>query len=543
VLKERDRKDRLLDAALELTSDLSLPVVLQRIVDLAADLTGARYAALGVLGPGQRITEFVTSGLSGRQRKAIGTLPTGRGILGALISDARPLRLRRIADDPRSVGFPPHHPPMTSFLGVPVRAGGRVYGNLYLTNKRDAEQFTEDDEASLVILATQAGVAVANAYLYQETSRREAWLQALSEITQRMLAGAEPETLLPAIAANARELAGADTAAIVTPLDGGSRLAIAHADGAGADRLRGVAVPLDRSLAAEVMRNGRPLVSEDAASDPRTSSRINRLARMGPVVCVPLRMGGKPIGSLWVSRLSGRPPFEDSTVQLVESFAAQASVALESGRTRRELERLAVLEDRERIAKELHDGIIQSLFAVGMGLQATASQASDPQIDRRVDAAIAELDRVIRDLRNYIFGLRPGLLADRQLDQALREVVSDFEARSGMAVALELDGGVTAELSPRAADVLQMAREALSNAGRHSGARQVRLSLKRQRLSTAALTVADNGSGFDADRGRAEGQGLRNLRERALALGGELQLDTAPGRGTIVRVRLPLGTQ
>lgn len=537
----RDRKDQLLEAGLALSSELSLSALLQRMVDLAAAITGARYGALGVLGPDGRIREFITTGISERRRRLIGHPPSGRGILGVLIREARPLRLRRISDDPRSVGFPPHHPPMSSFLGAPVRALGRVYGNIYLTDKRGEEEFTEEDERALVVLATQAGVAVANAFLYEEARRREAWLEALSEVTGRILAGAEPESTLPLIVARARALAGADTGALATPADG-EVLVLRYAEGANAERLRGATLPLRGSVSGEVMRTGQPLVIEDARKDPRVDPRVSRLARMGPTVCVPLKVAGRPAGGVWVSRLAGKPPFEESVVQLLESFADQASVALEYARARRDLERLAVMEERERIARELHDGVIQSLFAVGMGLQGTAMVVGEGEAAQRIEAAIAELDRVIRDLRNYIFGLRPGVLADRQLDQALRELATDFESKSGIAISLDLDPGVAAELTSRATDVLQMAREALANVSRHSGARSARLALERQRRATAVLSVADDGSGFDPARPRPGGQGLRNLRERAQALGGELEVESAPGQGTTIRVRLPLGS-
>src|SRR5438477_10280188 len=325
-----------------LASELSLPDVLQRISELAAELTGAKYAALGVLGPEGEILEFVTVGVSAEQRQHIGELPVGRGVLGLLITEARTIRIPDISADPASVGFPPNHPPMHSFLGAPVKAGGRVFGNIYLTEKQGAPEFTEDDERSVEVLAAQAGVAIENA-----TARRE-------------------------------------------------------------------------------------------------------------------------------------------------------------------LERLALMEDRERIAKELHDGAIQSLFAVGMGLQATATLSKDGDIERRVEDAVEEIDRVIRDLRNYIFGLRPGLLADRQLDQALRQLAEDFQARTGVVAATDIDVTVAAELGSRASDVLQLAREGLSNVGRHAQAATCRLSLFR-RDDRAILEVDDDGRGFDPSAARGTGQGLRNL--------------------------------
>jgi signal transduction histidine kinase len=372
-----DRAERLIRSGLTLASELGLEAVLQRIVDEAVDLTDAMYGALGVLGPDGRIAEFVTTGITPEQRAAIGDPPTGHGILGLLISDPRPIRIPNLADHELSYGFPPNHPPMKSFLGAPVSARGTVFGNLYLTNKKDAAEFDRADEDALVVLAAQAGIAVDNAHLYAE---------------------------------------------------------------------------------ARALRD--------------------------------------------------------------------------------EVERLAVLEDRERIAKDLHDGVIQSLFAVGMGLQGTSMASGDPRVAERIEAAVEEIDRVIRDLRNYIFGLRPGALADRALDAALRELAAEFEQRSGVVTVAEIDPAVASELSSVAGDVLQLAREALSNVGRHSGAATCRLSLTRAQ-DRAVLEIDDDGAGFDPSTA-PRGDGLMNLEQRAEAAGGRSVIESEPGRGTTVRVEVPL---
>jgi signal transduction histidine kinase len=372
-----DRRDRLIRSGLVLHAELSLEAVLQRLVELAAELTQAQYGALGVLGADGRIAQFVTTGISAEQRAAIGDTPTGHGILGLLISDPRPIRIADLTRHPLSYGFPPNHPPMHAFLGAPVSSRGRVYGNLYLTNKAGGAEFDEEDEEALVVLAAQAGIAVENARLYEEAQARQ-----------------------------------------------------------------------------------------------------------------------------------------------------------------RDLERLAVLEDRERIAKELHDGVIQALFAVGMGLQGAALMSGDEELSDRIERAVGELDRVIRDLRNYIFGLRPGILADRELDQALRALVEEFQTRSGIVTIADLDESVASELSSIANDVLQLAREALSNVGRHSGAATCRVRLVRQ-VDGALLEVDDDGKGFDLALVR-RGDGLTNLQERAAAIGGSTSIESSTDRGTTVRIVLPL---
>ncbi|HYT29649.1 MAG TPA: GAF domain-containing sensor histidine kinase [Actinomycetota bacterium] len=536
----RDRKDVLLEAGLALASELSLEAVLRRIVELAVDVTGARYGALGVLGPDGLIQEFITVGVSDERRRAIGHPPTGRGILGVLIEEARPLRIAEISRDPRSFGFPPNHPPMGSFLGAPVEAHGRVFGNIYLTEKQDAEAFTPDDEEDLVVLAIQAGVAVANAELYARTRQRELWLDAVAEITTGILSGGDPNSVLNVVAARARELVGADLATIAVPDEATSgSLVLQVAAGAHAEELQGETYPADGSLSGDVIRTGRPLVVDDAAAGGRGRQPIVRIADAGPAIFVPLTRRGGAFGTLAVANLRGGPTFGEVDIRLVTAFADQASLALEYARTQQELHRLAVLEDRERIARELHDGVIQSLFAVGMGLQGAAMLTQDVQLERRVESAVTELDRVIRDLRNYIFGLRPGILADRQLDQALRELVEDFGAKTGVTTILDVDPEVAAELASRAGDLIQLTREALSNVGRHAEATTCRVSLHRHG-DVAVLEIDDDGGGFDPALAKGSGSGIPNLESRAAELGGELAIESTRADGTTVRFTVPL---
>ncbi len=367
------RQDRrlgaLIQAGITLASELSLPTILQKIVDLACEVADARYGALAVLGPDGRIERFITRGVTEEERRAIGDPPSGRGILGALITDASPLRLDRIQDDPRSVGFPPNHPPMTTFLGVPITVRDRVYGNLYLTERLGGGSFQEEDERAVITLAAQAGVAV------------------------------------------------------------------------------------------------------------------------------------------------------------------------ETARIRADLERLAVLEDRERIARELHDGVVQSLFAVGLSLQAAASTA-DEAVAASLGGAVDQIDRVIRDLRNYIFGLGAGQAADRELGRALEHLAEEFRRGSDVAVRVTVDPEAASRLAPVAADVLQVAREAISNAARHGEIETLSISLFRDD-SASVLEVEDDGVGFDPIAARGRGRGLDNLLTRAEGLGAELEIDAAPGRGTAIRLRVP----
>lgn len=534
--RKPDRKDVLLEAGLALASELSLPIVLQRIVDLAVQVADARYGALGVIGPGDELVEFVTTGISAQQRRSIGDLPRGKGVLGLLIHDPRPVRIKNIAEHERSVGFPANHPPMRSFLGAPVQARGKVFGNLYLAEKRSADDFSDEDEEALVMLATQAGVAIANASLYDEIRDRERWLDALRDITSEILAGADADSVLSRIANDAQGLAKADVATIVAATGAPGELELAAASGGRLSRLLKQAVPAAESISGEVMETGLTLVFKDAGAERRAYPPIIEAGQVGPAIFVPLSVRGRATGTLMVANRQGGRLFDDRTVRLVQTFADQASVAIEYGRAQADRERLGLMEERERIAKELHDGIIQSLFAVGMGLQATALVAGTPEIATRVEGAVGELDRVIRDLRNYIFGLRPGILADRQLAQALRVLGEEMESRTSTAVEVKVDAEVAARLSARSADVVQLTREALSNVSRHAKATRATVRLGR-RGSKAVLTVEDDGTGFDIATHRP-GNGLSNMRERAASLGATLDISSRPGKGTRLRISI-----
>jgi two-component system, NarL family, sensor histidine kinase DevS len=428
---------------------------------------------------------------------------------------------------------------MRSFLGVPVMSGGEVFGNLYLTEKQGASEFTEEDERTAVLLAAQAGVAVDNARLYEEAKLRERRLEATREITESILTGAEPPEVLGLIARRARELVGADVATIAVPADEPGQLVLVAAEGKGAEELQGMHFAIAESVSGSVISSGQPAVIERMSELDGPAQPLLQVGGIGPAMFVPLSAGGAPFGTLGVGAEEGRDPFEPEDLGVLQAFAGQASVALEYARTRRELDRLMVMEDRERIAKELHDGVIQSLFAVGMGMQATAQLARDPAIEERVESAVAEIDRVIRDLRNYIFGLRPGILADQELDQALRQTVKEFEEKTGTLAIADIDPKVATALSSKAPDVLQLAREALSNVGRHAGAATCRVSLVRDG-GGALLEIDDDGDGFDVAKRSGTGQGLRNLGDRAEKLGGSFEIQSVPHEGTTVRVRIPL---
>ena len=540
---QEDQRDLLLEAGLVLSSERSLPSILQRIVELATQLTGARYGAIGVLGPDGGISQFVYTGITAEQHAAIGPLPVGKGILGILIEDARPLRLRDLRSDPRSTGFPPNHPPMRSFLGAPVTARGRVFGNIYLTEKRDAAEFDADDERFLMVLAAQAGVALENAHLYEELEKRVQRVDALHAIVTAIMRGDDSDVVVGAVARHARDLLEADLASMAVPSRDRRQLTVLAADGIEAENIIGDVFPLEGSVSGDAITSGQPVVLRDAAVDERIAQPIVRSGVFGPALFVPLASRGEPFGTLLLARRRGAQPFEDGESRLAELFAGQAAVVLEQARLQDQVHLLETLEDRERIARELHDGTIQSLFTVGLGLQGTASLAVEPEVVQRLHGAVQELDRVIRDLRNYIFGLEPGVLAERQLGKALEDMVEEFQHRSGVVAIAEIDPDAAAALSQDAGEMVQLVREALSNVSRHAAAATCRVSLNLDPdANVVQLEVDDDGRGFDPTVARGAGRGLGNLKARTARLGGRAEIVSVPGEGTTVRVAIPLAS-
>ncbi len=382
VLATRDRMRGLLEAVVAISSGLDLESTLRRIVETAIELVDATYGALGVIGNGGRLAEFIPVGLTGQEIGEIDHWPEGRGLLGLLIKDPRPLRLADIAEHVESSGFPAGHPPMRSFLGVPVRVRDEVFGNLYLTNKRGGGDFTEDDEAILLALGAAAGVAVENARLYQAARRSQRWMQASAEVTTALLSGEEPGEVLARITAQARELSDADLAVLALPDETGRILTIAYADGEGADAVLGVVLPVRQSLSGQVLATGDPVTSADFAIDERAAAAARAaMGQIGPAVLFPLGAPDSRRGVLTIGRRHGREPFPQAEAAFAAAFAAQAGVALELAASRAEAERLSVFQDRDRIARDLHDLVIQRLYATGMSLR--RNHADDRQAGGR----------------------------------------------------------------------------------------------------------------------------------------------------------------
>ncbi len=546
VLATRDRMRGLLEAVVAIGSGLDLESTLRRIVETAVGLVDATYGALGVIGDaagGKRLAEFIPVGLTQDEIAGIHHWPEGRGLLGLLIDDPRPLRLADIGQHPASSGFPEGHPPMHGFLGVPVRVRDEVFGNLYLTGKRGGGEFTEDDEAVLVAMGAAAGVAVENARLYEAARRQQRWIQASAEVTTRLLSGSAPSAVLADITKQARELSGADLAVLALPAEDGRLLEVSYADGEGSETTQGLILPAAQSLSGQVLATGEPVIAEDFAQDERAAkSARGAMSQIGPAIVFPLGAPGNVRGVLTIGRRHGAAPFPQAQTDMVASFAAQAGVALELAASRSEAERLSLYEDRDRIARDLHDLVIQRLYATGMSLEGTMPMITKPEVASRITHAVDAMDETIKDIRATIFALQardapagPDLRGDVV---ALTEEMTDMLSFApSLRLGAGLGAGISAEVAEQALAVL---REALSNAARHAQASQVDVTVDVSPGGTLTVQVTDNGTGVPADGRRS---GLRNLASRAEKLGGELRLETAyPGAaspGTRLEWRVP----
>ncbi|MGH3391018.1 MAG: GAF domain-containing protein, partial [Actinomadura sp.] len=388
----RDRVHALLEAVVSIGGDLALETVLRRIVEAATALVDARYGALGVIGDeGEHLVQFVTVGVSDEEIAAIGHWPHGHGILGLLIKEPHSLRLAEIAGHPESRGFPAGHPPMRSFLGVPIRVRDEVFGNLYLTEKADGGGFEEEDEVIVTALATAAGVAVENARLYEEGRRRERWLEASAEVSTALLSGTAPEDVMPLVAECAKEISGAGLATVALAGDGAHELVVEAAHGAAAGGLCGVRIPIEGSLSGRVYRGGMPLALADGR-EAVAGAALPCPVGTGPVLMVPLGLDQAARGVILVANPPGGAVFREAAQRLLEAFARQVAVAMELAEHRRDVERLVVLEDRDRIAKDLHDTVIQRLFATAMTLMSATKIIDNPDVALRVRRAIDDLD-------------------------------------------------------------------------------------------------------------------------------------------------------
>lgn len=515
----QERMASLLDAVVAVSSDLDLAEVLRRIVVSACELVDATYGALGVVGPsGEELVEFVTHGLSDQERAAIGPPPRGHGLLGLIIHSPKPQRVADIAEHPDSYGFPANHPPMTSFLGAPVRIRDLVFGNLYLTDKRSAKEFSQDDEAVLTALAAAAGVAIENARLYDHTRAQQLWGEVIREATQDLLGGRAESLVLATVVDRVRDLTGATGCAVALTRDAALVVEATTEVRTGDVGLGAVGATVDdRDVRAGLLAGPRLVDAEDGTCR----------------ALVPLTLGQVPLGILVVDWSSG-----DRTGQLspLQEFGQGLAVSLGAARAQEEKARSELYEDRDRIARDMHDHVIQRLFATGMSLQ-SASRASDPAVRSKLDAAVDELDATIKDIRHTIFALHRAPEA-RALATEITTICRDASVTLGFPPELRLVGPLADVPEPIAADLLGVIREALSNVARHAGASSVEVTVQVDR-DVAAL-VTDDGSGIPEGVSRS---GLQNLARRAEKRGGSFSSTPREPRGTSLLWSVPLETE
>ncbi len=521
-----------------------LEATLHDIVEAAVARADATYGALGVLSSdGRRVDRFVLAGMDAAARDAIGRLPEGNGILGLLVERPVPLRLDDLGSHPESVGFPPGHPPMASFLGVPVRVRDEVFGNLYLTEKRSGGAFTPADEEAVLALAAVAGLAIENARLAEAAERRRAWLQAATEVSTALLSGSDVDEVLHTLVRRAARLSGADGAALLVPReDDPAALTILAAAGPAAADLEGVRVPLDGTHVGRVHRSGTAELVDDVSAAPALGRHDAVAAELAAgtrsAVVVPL---GETVGTLVCLRAVDREPFGADVLDALTAFAAQAALALELARSQRRERELQVRADRERIARDLHDHVVQRIYATALTLDRVARSLEDvdPYTARRVERSVDELDETITQIRSAIFELQDDPPAET-LGRRLSDVVARVTEGADVACHVELHGDVDGLSGPLAHDLLAVVRELVSNVVRHAAATRLSVGVDggADPGDDVVVVVADDGRGLPVTPLR---RGLANLEERARRRGGRLATGSGPRGGTTVTWRVPRG--
>jgi signal transduction histidine kinase len=540
-----ERLRALFSAGLAVTSELSLEALLHRLVEAAAELTGARYAALGVIdASGSELERFLTHGIDTDTRATIGALPRGRGILGVLIRDTAPLRLHDLAEDPRSVGFPPGHPPMRSFLGVPVMLRGVAYGNLYLTEKRDGEDFTEEDEELVTLLAGQAAVAIENARLYEASTRWSRQLQSLEEVGNALATETDLDRLLDLVVSRLRELIGARVVALALP-SGSAHLRVAAVAGDVAEDLLGETFPRSTSKSGRVIARRRSERVDSVIDDPEVNREITRRAAARTGMWVPLIARDRVIGVIEIHDKEGPDArFSDDDLRLAETFAARAAVAVElSQRVAQDALRRVVQtqeQERRRLARELHDETGQALTSILLGLKPLEEAFSDHPA-RTAVAGLRELVvAALQDVRRLAVELRPAVLDDYGLVPALERLSESFAEQTSIRVDFRSALGEARLPADVETTLYRVVQESLTNIVKHANAHNVSVSLAR-RGSAVAAVIEDDGAGFDQRAVREDAVGLLGMRERLALLDGRLEVESRAGAGTTIVAEVPLG--
>ncbi|TVT51516.1 GAF domain-containing sensor histidine kinase [Amycolatopsis rhizosphaerae] len=534
----RDHLDGLLEAMLAVSSGLELDTTLRRIVQAAIELVDCRYGALGVLdADGAGLAQFVYEGIDEQARDEIGALPTGHGLLGLLIEQPKPLRLDELSHHPASSGFPANHPPMHSFLGVPVRVRDEVFGNLYLTEKTGGP-FTDDDEVIVQALAAAAGIAVENARLFEEARQQQRWQEATSEVRAELLATADPGDVLSLIAHRVLTLTGSDYAFLAHPEDPElpagevSTLVVSACTGLRGGTLDGRAIPIDGSTCGAAYREATPKIADRLVYD--VSAGLDE--EFGPAMALPLRASADSVSGVLVAvRRPGREPFRRSALSLAASFADQAAIALKRAEDQRRLYEFEVLEDRDRIARDLHDQVVQRLFAHGLRLQSAKARTRVPEVQRRLGELIEDVQSIVSEIRTAVFDLHGGLQGSTGLRKRLGEIIAEITGETALQTTVRMAGPIGV-LSPGLGEHAEaVIREALSNVVRHARASTVTVNVYVGDMVT--IDVTDDGVGIPETVARS---GLHNLSRRAADAGGVCTVDNADGGGTRISWTAPL---
>jgi signal transduction histidine kinase len=530
-----ERLRKLQVANRSIVGELSLPGVLARIVAAARDLVGARYAALGVIAADGSLEQFIHVGMDVTTVATIGELPKGRGLLGALVADPQPIRLSRISDDERSSGFPPGHPAMHSFLGVPIRSRDAVYGNLYLTEHPNGA-FAEHDTELVLALAATAGIAIENARLYEESVRRQRWLQASAEVSSLLIQQADVDQL-KLIVGNFKRLAQADAATLVIPTEKPGMLRVKIVADGEAHRLVGMEYRAQGSLVGAAMETGRGVRIGDYDASQQYFVHIAQVMDLGPVMTVPLSGASGPRGALTVARTKGGHPFDAADMEMAEAYAGYAAIAMELVDARIDQQRLAVLEDRDRIARDLHDHVIQRMFAAGLQIQSAVAGLGRGAQAERLGRVVEDIDETIRQIRSSIFALHDSAAVEFGLRSAVLSVTNKAVDALGFDPSVQFIGPIdTVVPSEMVSDVEAVVREGLANVARHAHATEVSIMVVAGEAGLT-VTVADNGIGLAETARRS---GLENLRQRAVRWSGSFEIAPRQPDGLLLSWNVPL---
>jgi signal transduction histidine kinase len=532
IVEGRDRLDGLVEAMLVVTSGLELDATLRTIVHTAIELVDARYGALGVRGHGHELVEFIYEGIDEPTRHLIGHLPEGRGVLGVLLDDPKPIRLDNIHHHPASVGFPPNHPPMRTFLGVPLRTRDEVFGNLYLTEKRNGQPFSEDDEVLVLALAAAAGIAIDNARLYEQSKTRQAWIEATRDITTELLSGTDPAAVFRLIADEGLKLSGAEATLVAVPADDEmpsfevTELLVVETAGAVSAAVEEATILVGETQIGKVFADRNPQRLDNLEVESIGVSR--------PALVLPLRTTDNVAGVLVAVGRAGGQPFSDEQLNMMAAFTDQVALAWQLATTQRRVRELDVLTDRDRIARDLHDHVIQRLFAVGLALQGTIPRSVRPEVQQRISACVDDLQEVIQEIRTAIFDLHSTQSGTTRLRQRIDEAIAQFSSPD-LHTTVQFIGPlsvVDAELADHAEAVV---REAVSNAVRHSNATSLNVTVSVE--NELLIKVVDDGQGLPGD---ITGSGLTNLRLRAEQVGGTFSIESPKTGGTVLTWSAPL---